>query len=309
MNLNRLPDPADYQPNITRGYLMRHSVFPGMFAMLVLLLVISPLPVIGGDIKIQSVPISGQLLLDGQIAHWPDSAATFLSEQESVVGLCNDSEHLYVMLRFKNPRYARLIHFTGLTVYVDARGKKKKDFVLKFTGGPTRDQIRQIGGTEERRRNLPSDTTEPPESIGNSSQNKLTCFQKDVIVEKEIPLDGSEGPGAVFAVDKGFFVYEFSIPLDSSTVRHYGVGATPGSEISVGLLWGEPGQRPEGRPDRGGIEMGGPGGGDFGGGFGGGRMGGGRRGERSGGSGEGFSRPAKQEVWIKAELAGSGHKP
>lgn len=179
--------------------------------------------------------------IDGQRSDWPENAVGFLSEQEATVGLCNDSDNVYVMLSFKKAQYARMIRMSGLTIWLDDKGGKGKTFMVRFTGGPTREQMQ--GVMEESGRDSSRQT--PPEMrqrMGERDrkvENKLVCFQKDNIAEKEIPLDGSEGPAGAFGVEKGFFTYEFSIPLKASALRHYGLGLPPGPKIGIGLIWGE----------------------------------------------------------------------
>lgn len=132
-------------------------------------------------------------------------------------------------------------------------------------------------------------------------QRRFTCAIKDRIEEKGIPTDGAEGPTAAFGVDQGFFVYEFSIPLDEGGVRYYGIGAKPGDKISVGAFWGDMSELRR-RGDRGGgTRPGGMGGGGMG----------GRTGGRSGGyggmggmrGGDRPDRPEPVEIWIKTALA------
>ncbi len=242
-----------------------------------------------------------------------DRSITFLKDDSVSIGLVNDSARLYFLLRFRNPQYARVIRMTGLTLWLDAKGKKNKDFMIKFRGGPSWNEMRSMMGRERRR---PLDSTrmdnpemeQPPDSQGRSMEGEFTCFQKDRIVEKPIPEDGSEGPSARFASDNGSFVYILSVPLGESQVRNYGIGTEPGRKISVGMIWGEMPKNMGDRGDRpeGGFEGGMPGGGGPGG-FGGrgmhGGMGGGE-GRREGGGGQ-FHRPEKHEVWLNIDLATS----
>ena len=242
-----------------------------------------------------------------------DRSTTFLKDDSVSIGLVNDSARLYFLLRFRNPQYARVIRMTGLTLWLDAKGKKNKDFMIKFRGGPSWEEMRSMMGRERRR---PQDSSQqenpemdqPPDRQGRPTEGEFTCFQKDRIVEKPIPEDGSEGPSARFANDNGSFVYILSVPLGESEVRNYGIGTEPGRKISVGMMWGEMPKNTGDRGDRpeGGMEGGFPGG-EHGGGFGGsgmrGGMGGGE-GRREGGGGQ-FKRPEKHEVWLNVELASS----
>lgn len=264
----------------------------------------------GKSIELTSQRSAQGIIADGQISDWPENSMTFLEEQQATVGLCNDSANIYVLVCSRNPEWARMIKRSGLKVYLDAKGTQQKDFMLRFTGGPTREQIMAAGGEKDtaQRREMPPEMQDRMNQQRKEPASKFICVQKDVISEKEIPVDGTEGPAVAFGVDKGFFVYEFSVPLKESGIRSYGLGVTPNTKIGLGLVWGEmdkssmPEGRGEGRGDRGGMGGGGgmPGGG--GGGFGGHRgEGGGRPGDRGG-----FEAPKKQEVWLKVQLTGTG---
>ncbi len=271
----------------------------------------------GKNIELTSQRSAQGIKVDGQISDWPENAMTFLEEQQATVGLCNDSANVYVLVCSRKAEWARMIKMSGLKVYLDAKGTQQKDFMLKFTGGPTREQIMAAGGEKDtaQRREMPPEMRERIRDREKNFQSKFICFQKDVISEKEIPLDGAEGPAVAFGVDKGFFVYEFSVPLKESGVRSYGLGVAPSKKIGLGLAWGEmdKSNMPEGmgesRGDRGGMGGGGgmpPGGGPGGGSGGGGFEGrGGGRGSHPGGRG-GFEMPKKQEVWLKVQLTGTG---
>ncbi len=251
-------------------------------------------------------------MLDGKLSEWPEGTTTFLGTPEATVGIANDSEKVYVLVAFRKPEWARMIRMSGITLWFDNEGKKHKDFMVRFIGGPTRDQIRALFGFGENQRQG-QDSTEYQERMREAdtvSENRLICFQKDYLTDKPIPLDGSQGPAAAYGIDNGFFVYEFSVPLKKSTVMYYGLGAPPTQEIGIGLIWGEfdKGKMREGGPEfRGGFPPGGIGGGGE-------RpegpegMGGGRRGGREGYPGGRGEMPQKQEVWLKAQMADPSDK-
>jgi hypothetical protein len=247
----------------------------------------------------------------GQRSDWPNGSIGSLEGKEASLGLSNDSQNVYVMLFFRNEQWARMIKSTGLTLWLDPQGKKKKQFMVKLVGGPSWEDLMKASGRDpakQQDRMPPGMDYKMKEKQG--SDTTFTCFQKDYIIEKPIPLNGQEGPAAVFATDKGFFIYEFSVPLKESSVLYYGLGARPGQNISLGLIWGEMDQehmRGKGEGSEGGMG-GGMGGGPGGGGGMGGGMGGPGGGMGPGGGpggqrGGGFKMPEKQEVWLKVQLA------
>ncbi len=273
----------------------------------------------GKNIELTSKPVPQAVKVDGLISDWPEGALSYLSDQDITVGMCNDTQNVYIMLCSRKPDFARVIRMTGLTVYLDVTGEREKNFKLRYFGGPTRDQILAVTGETggDSSRQISPEARERMQQRDRNYQPKFSCYEKDVIVEKPIPMDGTEGPSAAFAVDKGFFVYEFSVPLATSKVRYYGLGIPPNRKIGIGLIWGEinrdemrqaasdggGGDFGQGRPP-GGMPPGGvPGGGGEGGwgGRGGGHRGGGE-GEVGGRSFRGRELPKKQEVWMKVQL-------
>jgi hypothetical protein len=280
----------------------------------------------GKNVELTSRPVPQAVKVDGLISEWPEGALSYLDDQEITVGMCNDTQNVYIMLCSRKPEVARLIRMTGVTVYLDSKGEKQKDFYVKLVAGPTREQIQTVSGQtgSDSTREITPEMRDRMRQREANYKPEFLCFQKDVIAEKPIPMDGTEGPAAAFGIDKGFFVYEFSVPLAQSGVRQYGLGVPPNRKIGVGLVWGEfdkdkmrermgeggGGDMGQGRPGGmpGGGGEGGRGGGGWGG-RGGGGMRGGGGGERGGMGGPGGGRMGemakKQEVWLKVQLMAS----
>jgi hypothetical protein len=239
-----------------------------------------------------------QVEIDGRFGDWSDLGTTYLEEQQAVFGIANDSTHLYLMLRFKEPQRARLIRLSGLTVWLDPSGGSDRKFVLTYTGGPTREQMAEAGVA----RGMPDNQQPSPEmaarleQIEANRESALTLEIVDRLARMPISPDGTVGPKAASGIDQGFFCYEFSIPLAEGEVRDYGLGVVTGADIGVGARWG-------GLPDELRQRMGGrPGGGMrcLGGGRGGMRPGGGTF---SGGEPGGQSREQMREMVAEQEVA------
>jgi len=279
---------------------------------MLLLMIITPLMLVSGC---KGTEIGGSwaeqpITIDGNFRDWDNHPTLLLEEQGAVVGQCNDGENLYLLFRTNDPKYAMTIRKTGLTLYLDARGEKNKDFKICYKDGPSMEAMTKMGlGMGEQRQERSRDqqreqSDRPDQKPQESSTPTFTCYIKDHIIEKNIPLDGSEGPAASFDTCMGFFTYEFKIPLQQSQTRFYGINAEPGQAIGLGAVWGDMGEMPE-RP--GGMSGGFPRGGGKDGGVRGGGMGrgGGMDGGRGGGPPSGGERPdlpEEQEVWFKAAL-------
>jgi len=235
--------------------------------------------------------------VDGKIDDWIDVPGIFFADQNAAVVVCNDEKSLYVLFKTTDYRWVRTIKMTGLTLYLNSENKKKKDFFIRLKGGPTQDQLNAMG--DNRTSSSPSRRSYPTRDFEAHAEPSLTCYIKDRIVEKPIPLDGSEGPSAAFDTSQGFFAYEFSIPLTEGSVRYYGIGAAPDRQIAIGAEWGAMAKGM--RPSKGGMGRRGGGGKQPGGA---GRPGGmGGRGGMNSPSGARPEMPQKQEVWLETGLA------
>ncbi|MEW6051716.1 MAG: hypothetical protein AB1644_11750 [Candidatus Zixiibacteriota bacterium] len=289
-----------------KGIVVNNRMFRLLVQLSTLLLMTSAATAFGADVETTSKWATDAMVVDGHRSDWPAGAIGFLKEPEASVGLCNDSQNLYVVLTFRNPQWAIAIRRGGLTLWLDNKGKKKKEFMLKFTGGPGPGEMQALVSDSSRRdreRPMPGMGMEEGPGGRRAAETTLVCFQKDRIAEKQIPLDGREGPSAAFGEEEGFFVYEFSVPLRETAVLNYGLGAKPDEPVSVGFLWGGLDRDKMDRP-KGGFEIGGMGDG-MGGGMPGGGGPGGQGGPREGGR-MGKGMPKKQEVWLKARLAAVG---
>lgn len=293
--------------NHNKGIIMKFK--PGIFCLISLLLLISAMPLLGKGIDVVSPYVDSAPVLDGQTTDWPNQSSTFIKEKDVLVRVCNDSQNVYVMLGFRNAQWAGIIKRSGLTLKLDPQAKNKDAFTVKLVDGPPIEQIRAMIGSDSANINrMPPDMGERPEMENRmrghdrQPEREFICSKKGYLIDKPIPLDGSQGPAAGFGLENGFFAYEFSIPLGESSVRYYGLGTKAGQKISIGLIWGEMDKgKMGGGPPGGGGGFPGGGGGMPSGGRGG--RGGGIGGTPSGGPGGKSGMPEKQEIWLKAQLS------
>ena len=236
--------------------------------------------------------------VDGRTGDWKDAPGILLAEQNASLTISNDEDFLYILFKTRDSRWVRTIKTSGLTLYLNSENKKKKDFFIRLKGGVPHDLI--VAMDDRRKSFLPGGVNTPASDFRTPPEPSLTCYIKDRIIEKVIPLDGSEGPGAAFDTSQSFFTYEFSIPLTEGKVRYYGIDAAPGQQITIGAEWGgmEKGMRPSmrGMGMPGGSRPEPPGTGYPGG------MGGRGMGGPPGNARPRPEMPEKQEVWIKKAL-------
>jgi hypothetical protein len=252
--------------------------------------------------KVQTHWSAEPVKVDGEMTEWPSGSTVYFEDSGVQLGLRNDNQNLYVLFRFSNQAWARAIRRGGLTLWWDNSGKNKKDFGIRYAGGPSISEM-QRGEMPNRGGFWDSLTPEQQQRITDmqtASANQIIVINKKSDQEIAISADGSSGPAVSFGSPQGTYTYEFSIPLQKSDVSRYGIGAQPGQTICLGLEWGG---MSESNRERMREESGGGEGGGGRGGMGGGRHGGGRGGMGGGRGGFGMQASEKQEMWVKTQLA------
>jgi len=97
--------------------------------------------------KIQEVSgmwTNKQILIDGNSNEWKGFPWTFFPEQKISLSVCNDSDFVYFMFRTSDIKLVQTIKTTGITLFLNSDGKKKKDFFIRYKGGPSRKQLLAI---------------------------------------------------------------------------------------------------------------------------------------------------------------------
>jgi hypothetical protein len=251
--------------------------------------------------EVQTDWVAGPVKVDGEISEWNDMPMNYFEDSGIQLGLCNDQENLYILFRFNNTQWARAIRMSGLTLWLDNSGKKKKDFGIRYTGGPSLPDLQKLGGPGGGfREGLTPEQQKRLAEIEKEMVDQITVIDKKGNREITLRPDGSGGPAVCFDSLRGIYAYEFSIPLQKGDAFDCAIGAKPGQTICLGLEWGGMGDRQRMRQGMGGGMGPPPGGGGgmppVGGGMGGGPPGGGKGGPR-------MQQPEKQEVWVKTKLA------
>ncbi|MEW5925372.1 MAG: hypothetical protein AB1746_15430 [Candidatus Zixiibacteriota bacterium] len=278
----------------------------GKTIILIGLLIIVPwiLPGCKGQ-EVECAWMANPTVIDGQRNDWKDMPFTYFEDEDVVLGLSNDNDNLYVFFSFKNAQWARMIQMSGITLWFDGKGKKNKNWGLRYRGGPKMPERQDK--TDDRMRDMPDDMMDKSRQNPMENGAPFAIISKTRDQEYIIDTSGSDGPAVSSAVTNGIYTYEFRIPIRVSGNELYNFSAAPGQIVGIGSEWGgmpEGMSRPEGGGRPGGVEPpdgGFPGGG---GGFpgGGGGMGGGPGGGPPGGGRE-MPSMEKQEIWVKTVLA------
>lgn len=194
------------------------------------------------DVLAESRWAAAPVVIDGQDGEWRGEAPYIYKDAGLEYALQNDGQSLYILFRFTNPKGLTTIEATGLNVYINAGGKKKKDFGFRFfRKQATADEL--IAALEMKGQVL---TEEKKAELRTGKLYVL--FEHEAVGEKKAgsaPVPpGGPGESPVFrAVPQGkTVVYEIRIPLslgDSPT----GIGVKAGETIKLGFEWG--GMTPE----------------------------------------------------------------
>ncbi len=253
----------------------------------------------GSEIEVQSKWADSPVVVDGNPEDWAGFPMEYFEEAKVSVGLRNDEENLYIMLRFRDEPPANFLQHK-VTLWLDKTGKKEKTFGISYGGGMRFSQRpRQQDGFFG---SLTSEQKEEFRRRQAEMQKMITVLHKDTSVS--IVAKGEQGVIVARTYQQGFYCHEMAIPLQTKDAVSYAIGAAAGEAISAGVEMGvsaedrnrmmeERRSRPAGGEPGGGMAGGGrpPGG----------MPGGGRPG--AGMRGGGRQMPEKQEMWLTVTLA------
>ncbi len=167
-----------------------------------------------------------QVVIDGRSDDW--AANLFIVEDAGVtLGFLNDPEYLYICLRADEMSTRGQIMRSGLTVWFDPKGGKKKTLGIKFP----------IGMTPGERPMPPGEFGEAEEGPGSRRPGEENLNQLEIIrPEHEEPermeVGEAKGIEIKFLPSRAGLVYELKIPLIRLDERPIAVGAEPGKRLS-----------------------------------------------------------------------------
>jgi hypothetical protein len=229
------------------------------------------------------------VVANGSADDWADKQVCSAMKDGLQLSVANDAERLYVMAKFRvnDPQWSRAAAMGGLTLTVT--GPRKRTMSFRLPKGSERAGLGQRPGWSADTAQGEMPRRENPWWAEFEGKLAVTDFDKNVV---PVDPDGSQGPAAGFSSENGMCVYEFSVPLQDTSLGHYSLGASAGAGLNLTVTAG-PGagmrrtmqeMRSQGSPEGGGG-FGGEGPRGFGGrgGFGGGQGRGGPQGGRHGG--------------------------
>lgn len=201
-----------------------------IFSIIVSILFIFTMPGLCKIEKIESRWASFPPRIDGSVIEWSDAIFGFNKKKEINFAFKNDNSYLYALLIFKNPKFLSSIDQTGIILWFNPEGKKKKNFGVKF-------KMERL--TAEEFINLLEKTKGP---LPKEKKQKIKvkpyyfAYKSELIQKKKstYPMKNLEFEKPIFRFMKlkRERVYEFKIPFE----------LIPGIETSqnliVGFEWG-----------------------------------------------------------------------
>jgi len=215
---------------------MKRSIIKTIFLLLTMVIAVSFI----GHSKEKTVKcewVSTALNIDGSSQDWAGEALLFEEKLQTEYAFGNDGENLFALFIFKDPEYLSSIDATGMTIWINLEGKKKKEYGINFMKMVLKPE--QFIALMEKRRGPLSEE----EKNEIRSQPQYFIHNARVITKDKTKEDASGGEDVepvIFrsAQQPNGIVYEFSIPLERKTETAPGVGAKPGELFTVCFEWG-----------------------------------------------------------------------
>lgn len=205
---------------------------PYIFLLSILLfLLISPL-LWSKDINLNSIWTKSEIVVDGKESEWSGSIY-YLEKQKIGIGLQNDTANLYIIVKATDRNTQLQIMRRGLTIWLDAKGKKNKTLGIHYPIG-----MQEYG--------IPEVKANPNTEFASEQQNLFTDMLKEIEVlgpekndRNRIGRVNNFGIEASLNDTLGVMIYELKIPLRPTNELPYAISSNPGDVISLGLETGK----------------------------------------------------------------------
>ena len=217
--------------------MVRKTTFVKEILLLILVLTISFLG-FSKEKELKSHWVSSPVRIDGSTNDWTENDLAGWKKGKVDYAFKNDAENLYVLFMFRDPKYLSSISATGLTIWFNSEGKKKKYYGIKFmqkriSADALISRLEKEKGEvpEEEKKEIrknPSYLINDTESINKKSKSRYQSSES------------SEIKPAVFRVMKQqkSLVFEFAFNLKRMMEQVPGSGIEPGKKVKVGFEWG-----------------------------------------------------------------------
>jgi hypothetical protein len=191
------------------------------------------------DKKVESMWAAAPVIIDGSNDDWAGDALTLEKKVKVDYAFRNDSGNLYVFFSFREPKkYMSTINQTGMTIWLNAEGKKKKTYGINFKQRRVSAE-KIIAELEKQRGPMPE-----AEKKKYKSNPYYSLYLGEVIDKKGNVLIASSLAGEMglttFRTKRQGKMqgYEFQIPLrilEKLSAEH---AMAPGKMVKIGFEWG-----------------------------------------------------------------------
>lgn len=178
------------------------------------------------------------LKLDGAGTEWQDVELMLEEKVQVNYAFMNDGDYLYVFFVFKDPEFLSSISQTGMTIYYNIEGKKKKDYGINFIQRQLTAQ-QYLAILEKQRGPLPE--SDRKHILANPHYAHFDTKVINTRAKAEALEVPAEAKPALYRMQKeqeGTIGFEFAIPLTKEADLAPGIGTEPGRQIKVGFEWG-----------------------------------------------------------------------
>lgn len=196
-------------------------------------------PGISKDKTIKSTWAAAPVKIDGSNDDWASDALTLEKKVKVDYAFRNDAGNLYVFFCFREPRkYMSTINQTGMTIWLNAEGKKKKTYGINFKQRRVSAE-KIIAELEKQRGPMPE-----ADKKKFNSNSYYTLYLGEVIDKKGNVLIASSLAGKMGLTTfrtkrqgkmQGF---EFQIPLRILEKLSAEYAMAPGKMVKIGFEWG-----------------------------------------------------------------------
>lgn len=182
--------------------------------------------------------VTSPLTIDGFNEDWENDALNFEKKVDVDFAFRNDAKNLYILFIFKDPKYLSSINATGMTIWFDTEGKKKKNYGLMFIKKQVSADafisiLEKQKGTlsEVEKNNIRANPQYFLHNIKVVSKGGKSVSQQ---------ADSGDEDIAIFRTmqQEKTVMYEFAVPLKRMTEQDHGIGTEPGKIVKVGFEWG-----------------------------------------------------------------------
>lgn len=210
-----------------RLYLQRamHALFTRKQNLAMTALAAALLTGCGGAAPLTSSAPVEPVVVDAQLNEWGGKLNMISSQDGLLVGMQNDSDHLYLALSTRNAASIGSIMRAGLIVWVDPAGGKEETFGIRFPLGLSMDE------TGERR--LSEGAAADRVRIERSTREVEIIGADGQVIRRH--KDSIPGIAAAIEADQGVLTYEIQAPLAHTDGVLYAIGTEPGQKIGVGI--------------------------------------------------------------------------